>query len=62
MDGRRRQERQVPVFKDPAGRFELEYPEKDWKRLPSGGSSLVVFARNDGPTLFVDHVTLSRSR
>lgn len=45
-------------FRDPAGRFELEYPAKDWKRLPSGGSSLAVFARNDGPTLFVDHVTL----
>ena len=46
------------TFKDPAGRFELEYPAKDWKRLPSGGSSLAVFARNDGPTLFVDHVRL----
>ena len=46
------------TFKDPAGRFEVQYPEKDWKRLPSGGSSLVVFARNDGPTLFVDHVRL----
>ena len=46
------------MFKDPAGRFELQYPEKDWKPLPSGGSSLAVFARNDGPTLFVDHVRL----
>ena len=46
------------TFKDPAGRFEIEYPAKDWKRLPSGGSSLAVFARNDGPTLFVDHVRL----
>src|SRR5215216_6206026 len=46
------------TFKDPAGRFEIEYPAKDWKRLPSGGSSLAVFARNDGPTLFVDHITL----
>jgi hypothetical protein len=45
-------------FKDPNGRFELEYPAKDWKLLPSGGSSLAVFARNDGPTLFVDHVRL----
>jgi hypothetical protein len=26
--------------------------------LPSGGSSLAVFARNDGPALFVDHVRL----
>jgi len=45
-------------YRDAAGRFELEYPEKDWKRLPSVGQSLVGFARNDGPTLFVDHVTL----
>ena len=49
------------TFKDPAGRFEIEYPTKDWKRLPSGGSSLAVFAHNDGPTLFVDHVTLPES-
>jgi len=45
-------------FKDPAGRFELEYPAKDWKLLPTVGSSLAVFARNDGPTLFVDHQKL----
>jgi hypothetical protein len=45
-------------FKDSAGRFELEYPSKDWKLLPSGSSSLAVFARNDGPTLYVDHVRL----
>lgn len=49
------------TFKDPAGRFELEYPTKDWKLLPSVGSSLAVFARNgnDGPTLFVDYVKLA---
>ena len=46
------------TFRDPGGRFEIEYPEKDWKRLPSGGSSLAVFARNDGPTLIIEHVTL----
>ena len=45
-------------FKDPAGRFEIEYPAKDWKLLPPGGSSLAVFARNDGPTLYIDHVRL----
>ena len=48
-------------FKDPSGRFELEYPAKDWKLLPSGGSSLAVFARNDGPTLFIDHVRLTEA-
>ena len=48
------------TFKDPAGRFELEYPDKDWKilPLPAGGSSLAVIARKDGPTLFVDHQRL----
>jgi hypothetical protein len=46
------------TFKDPAGRFELEYPTKDWRLLPSGGSSLAVFARNDGPALFVDHTRI----
>ena len=47
------------VFKDPSGLFELEYPEKDWKRLPSVGQNLVSFSRNDGPTFFVGHVRLS---
>jgi hypothetical protein len=46
------------TFKDPAGRFELEYPAKDWRLLPSGGSSLAVFAHKDGPALFVDDVRL----
>jgi hypothetical protein len=47
------------TFKDSAGRFELEYPTKDWHLLPSGGSSLAVLARNDGPTLFVDYLKLA---
>ena len=46
------------IFKDPAGRFEIEYPSKDWRLLPGAESSLAVFAHNDGPTLFVDHVRL----
>jgi len=46
-------------FRDASGLFELEYPEKDWKRLPSIGQNLVGFARNDGPTFFVGHVRLS---
>jgi hypothetical protein len=46
------------TFKDPAGRFELEFPTKDWRLLPSGGASLAVFVRNDGPTLFVDRLRL----
>jgi len=46
-------------FKDPAGRFELEYPDKDWHPLPSGGESLAVFTRNDGPALFVNVLRLA---
>ena len=46
------------IFTDPSGRFEIEYPTKDWRPLPSGGSSLAVFARKDGPALFVDRVSL----
>ena len=46
------------TFKDPAGRFEIEFPDKDWRLLLSGGASLAVFARNDGPALYVDHVRL----
>jgi hypothetical protein len=46
------------TFKDPSGRFQLEYPTKDWRLLPSGGSSLAVFAHSDGPALFINHLKL----
>jgi len=46
------------TYKDPSGRFELEYPTKDWRILPPGGSSLAVFSRSDGPSLFIDQSTL----
>jgi len=47
------------IYKDPEGRFEMEYPTKDWRVLPSNGSStLVGFSRNDGPTFFVDYIRL----
>jgi len=36
------------VFKDPAGRFEIEYPTRDWRQAPISGSTLVNFARTDG--------------
>jgi hypothetical protein len=35
------------TFKDPAGRFELEYPNKDWSPLPTGGSAIAILSRND---------------
>jgi len=47
------------IYKDPEGRFEMEYPAKDWRLLPSNSSStLVGFSRNDGPTFFVDYIRL----
>jgi hypothetical protein len=47
------------TYKDPVGRFEVEYPAKDWRLLPSVGSSLAVFARNDGPALGIDLLRLA---
>jgi hypothetical protein len=35
------------VFKDAAGRFELDYPAKDWSPLPTGGSAIAIISRND---------------
>jgi len=35
------------IFKDSAGRFELEYPTKDWSPFPTGGSAIAILARND---------------
>jgi hypothetical protein len=46
------------VYRDPTNRFQIDYPEKELRPLPSGGSSLAVFSRNDGPAVFVDAVRL----
>jgi hypothetical protein len=46
------------TYKDPGGRFELEYPTKDWRILPSGVGSSLVFSRTDGPSLFIDQITI----
>jgi len=35
------------TFKDASGRFELEYPTKDWSPFPTGGSAIAILARND---------------
>jgi hypothetical protein len=47
------------IFRDSAGRFEVEYPDKGWRILPNVGASLAVFSHDDGPALFIDHVTLT---
>ena len=47
------------AFRDPAGRFEIDYPTKDWRLPPSMGTILAAFARNDGrATLAVDYSRL----
>jgi hypothetical protein len=35
------------MFKDPAGRFELEYPTKDWSPQPTGGSAIAILSPKD---------------
>ena len=35
------------AFKDSGGRFDLEYPAKDWSELEVGGCTLVILERND---------------
>ena len=48
------------TYKDPAGRFELEYPAKDWRLLPSAGASLALFSRNDGAAaVSIDYLRLT---
>jgi photosystem II reaction center protein PsbP len=48
------------TFKDTAGRFELEYPNKDWSQVPAGGSTIAILARNDHTaTVVIDLTRLS---
>jgi hypothetical protein len=35
------------IFKDAAGRFELEYPTRDWSPVSVGGSAIAMLSRND---------------
>jgi len=46
------------VYRDPTNRFQIDYPVKELHQLPRGGSSLVVFTEDNGPTLFVDYQPL----
>jgi hypothetical protein len=46
------------TFTDPSGRFELEYPTKDWNPFPVGGSAIAILSRNDRTATLV--VELSR--
>jgi len=49
------------TYKDPAGRFELDYPTKDWRLMPSAGSNLAVLSGKDGPALFIELTKLTDS-
>jgi hypothetical protein len=43
------------TFKDAAGRFELEYPNKDWNSLTTGGSAVAILSRKDqAATVVID--------
>jgi hypothetical protein len=47
-------------FKDAAGRFELEYPTKDWSSLTTGGSAVAILSRNDhAATVVIDLAKLT---
>ena len=51
---------QYKIFKDASGRFELEYPTKDWSSLPTGGSAVAILSRNDrAATVVVDIAKLT---
>jgi hypothetical protein len=56
----RKQEVTYQTYRDSSGRFSLEYPNKDWRVVPGGGSgALVILARADGEaTVVVEASTL----
>jgi len=46
---------QYKIFKDAAGRFELEYPTKDWSSIPTGGSAVAILSSKDrAATVVID--------
>jgi hypothetical protein len=48
------------AFRDVSGRFELEYPTRDWNPLPAAGSAIAILVRNDRTaTVVVDHTRLT---
>jgi hypothetical protein len=49
------------MFKDPGGRFEFEYPTKDWREL-SSAATLAIIARNDGATVAIDLSRMALAR
>jgi hypothetical protein len=46
---------QYKAFRDTGGRFEVEYPSKDWNTLSTGGSAVEILASKDrAATVVVD--------
>jgi hypothetical protein len=41
------------TYRDSAGRFDLEYPTRDWTELEVGGATLAIIERNDRTATFV---------
>lgn len=51
---------QYKVFKDAGGRFELEYPAKDWNSFPTGGTSVAMLSQKDrAATVVIDIAKLT---
>jgi hypothetical protein len=47
------------TYKDPSGRFTIEYPAKDWKIVPASGSALALFTQKDGDaSVLIDYTRL----
>jgi len=48
------------TFKDASGRFQLDYPTRDWSPFPAGGSAIAILARNDrAATVVIDLARLA---
>ena len=51
------------TFRDPAGRFDFEYPMKDWSPQSSVGGTLAIVARNDREaTVAIDYSRMALTR
>lgn len=49
------------VYRDPTGRFVLQYPRRDWLAFPGGGSTLVTVAeRRARATVQIEHQRLNQ--
>lgn len=49
------------TFRDPADRFQVDRPEKDWREIPLSvtGSNLAAFQHKDGASFVIEHERLT---